>query len=67
MIREQPNAVQRMVEAIAAGVHFFKTNKEKSIKIISKYTRGPSRAILEGAYSAYSQSLSRIPTRPWRD
>ncbi len=55
MIREQPNAVQRMVEAIAAGVHFFKTNKEESIKIMSKYTRGPSRAILEGAYSAYSQ------------
>ena len=28
MIREQANAVQRMVEAIAAGVHFFKANKE---------------------------------------
>jgi NitT/TauT family transport system substrate-binding protein len=55
MIREQPNSVQRMVEAIAAGVHFFKTNKEESIKIMSKYTRGPNRAILEGAYSAYSQ------------
>jgi NitT/TauT family transport system substrate-binding protein len=40
MIREQPNAVQGMVEAIAAGVHFFKTNKEDSIKIMSKYTRG---------------------------
>jgi NitT/TauT family transport system substrate-binding protein len=55
MIREQPNAVQRMVEAIAAGVHFFKTNKEESIKIMSKYTRGTNREILEGAYSAYSQ------------
>lgn len=55
MIREQPNVVQSMVEAIAAGVHFFKTNKEESIRIMSKYTRGPSRAILEGAYSAYSQ------------
>jgi NitT/TauT family transport system substrate-binding protein len=55
MIREQPNAVQGMVEAIAAGVHFFKTNKEDSIKIMSKYTRGANREILEGAYSAYSQ------------
>jgi hypothetical protein len=44
-----------MVEAIAAGVHFFKTNKEESIKIMSKYTRGANREILEGAYSAYSQ------------
>jgi ABC-type nitrate/sulfonate/bicarbonate transport system substrate-binding protein len=55
MIREQPTAVQHMVEAIAAAVHFFKTNKEESIKIMSKYTRGANRAILEGAYSAYSQ------------
>jgi ABC-type nitrate/sulfonate/bicarbonate transport system substrate-binding protein len=55
MIREQPNTVQRMVEASAAGVHFFKTNKEESIKIMSKYTRGPNRAILEEAYSAYSK------------
>ena len=55
MIREQANAVQGMVEAIAAGVHFFKTNKEESIKIMNKYTRGANREILEGAYSAYSQ------------
>jgi NitT/TauT family transport system substrate-binding protein len=55
LIREQPDTVRRMVEAIAVGVHFFKTHKEESIKIMSKYTRGPSRAILEGAYSAYSQ------------
>jgi NitT/TauT family transport system substrate-binding protein len=54
-IREQPNAVQRMVEAMAASVHFFKTNKEESIKIMSKFTRGPSRTILEGAYAAYYQ------------
>ena len=37
------------------AVHFFKTNKEESIKIMSKYTRGANREILEGAYSAYSQ------------
>jgi NitT/TauT family transport system substrate-binding protein len=55
VIREQPNAVQRLVEAMAASVHFFKMNKEESIKIMSKYTRGPSRTILEGAYAAYSQ------------
>jgi NitT/TauT family transport system substrate-binding protein len=54
-IREQPDAVRGMVQAIAEAIHFFKTRKEESIKIMSKYTRGPSRTILEGAYSAYSQ------------
>lgn len=53
MIREQPDTVRRMAEAIAAGVHFFKTNKEETFKIMSKYTRGADRAILEGAYAAY--------------
>ena len=54
-IREQPDTVRGMVEAIAEAIHYFKTRKEESIKIMSKYTRGPSRTILEGAYSAYSQ------------
>jgi ABC-type nitrate/sulfonate/bicarbonate transport system substrate-binding protein len=57
MIREQPDNVRRMVEALAAGVHFFKTNKEDTLKIMSKYTRGQNRALLEGAYAAYSQLL----------
>jgi NitT/TauT family transport system substrate-binding protein len=55
LIRAQPDTVRRMVESIAMAIHFFKTHKEESIKIMSKYTRGPSRTILEGAYSAYSQ------------
>ena len=55
MIREQPDTVRRMVEAIAAGVHFFKSNKEETIKILSKYTRGADRTILEGAYTAYNK------------
>ena len=57
MIREQPDNVRRMVEAIAAGIHFFKTNKEDTLKIMSKYTRGQNRTLLEGAYAAYSQLL----------
>ncbi len=55
LIREQPDTVRRMVESFAVAIHFFKTHKEESIKVMSKYTRGPSRTILEGAYSAYRQ------------
>jgi NitT/TauT family transport system substrate-binding protein len=54
-IREQPDTVRGMVEALAEAIHFFKTRKEESIKIMSKYTRGPSRMVLEGAYAAYSR------------
>jgi NitT/TauT family transport system substrate-binding protein len=57
MIREQPDNVRRMVEALAAAVHYFKTNKEDTIRIMGKYTRGQNRKLLEGAYAAYSQLL----------
>ena len=53
LIREQPDTVRRMAEAIATGVHFFKSNKAETIKIMGKYTRGADRTILEGAYAAY--------------
>lgn len=55
MIREQPDSVLRMAQAIVAGIHFFKTNKEETIKIMTKYTRGQNRSVLEGAYAAYSR------------
>ena len=55
MIREQPDSVLRMAQAIVAGIHFFKTNKEETIKIMAKYTRGQNRSVLEGAYAAYSR------------
>ncbi|HET9917932.1 MAG TPA: ABC transporter substrate-binding protein, partial [Candidatus Binatia bacterium] len=48
MIREQPDTVRRMTEAIAAAIHYFKNNKADTIKILSKYTRGADRTILEG-------------------
>ena len=65
MIREQPDTVRRMAEAIAAGVHFFKTNKAETIKIMGKYTRGADRTILEGAYAAYNKLFveDTYPTR----
>ena len=55
MIREQPDTVRRMVEAITAGIHFLKTQEEATLKIMAKYTRGANRAIREGAYGAYGE------------
>jgi NitT/TauT family transport system substrate-binding protein len=51
-IRENPDEVRRVVLAMTESVHFFKTHKEESIKVMQKYTRGLSRDVLEGAYAA---------------
>jgi len=56
-IRENPDEVRRVVLSMAEAVHFFKTRKEESIKIMSKYTRGLHRDILEGVHAVNSQIL----------
>jgi len=57
IIQTHPQAVQNMVKAVADAVHFFKNHKETSIKMMSKYTRGLSPAILEGSWVAYKELL----------
>ena len=53
MIRKNPDAVQRMVRAMAEAVHYYKHHEPEVIKIMQKYTRGQSRSVLEGSYEAY--------------
>jgi NitT/TauT family transport system substrate-binding protein len=55
MIRENPEAVQRMAKAMAEAIHYYKNHKPEVIKIMQKYTRGQNRSVLEGAYDAYQE------------
>ena len=57
LIREQPKTVAAMVKAIGEAVHFFKTNKQQTIKIMAKYTRGAKPAVLEGSWEVYKDLL----------
>lgn len=55
MIREHPERVMSLVRAMVEAVHYFKTHKEESIRVMQKYTRGQERGILEGTYEAYKE------------
>jgi len=57
-IRENPDEVRRVVLAMTESVHFFKTHKEESIKVMQKYTRGLGRDVLDGAYAANAELLA---------
>jgi NitT/TauT family transport system substrate-binding protein len=57
IIQARPQTVENMVKSVADGVHFFKNNKEQSIKIMAKYTRGQKKAVLEGSWVAYKDLL----------
>ena len=56
-IRENPDEVRRVVLAMIESVHFYKTHKEESIKVMQKYTRGLGRDVLDGAYAANAELL----------
>jgi len=56
-IRENPDEVRRVVWTMAESIHFFKTRKEESVKIMQKYTRGLPREILEATHTANSALL----------
>jgi hypothetical protein len=47
--------------ALTEGVHFFKTNKEESKKILAKYTRQNNEAYLEAAYEINAKLMDRVP------
>ena len=56
-IRENPDEVRRVVLAMIESIHFLKTHKEESIKVMQKYTRGLSRDVLDGAFAANAELL----------
>jgi len=53
--------VKRLVMALTEGVHFFKTNKEESKKILAKYTRQNNEAYLDAAYEINAKLMDRVP------
>jgi NitT/TauT family transport system substrate-binding protein len=55
MIQANPDKVMSLVKAMIEAVHYFKTHKEETIKIMQKYTRGQERSVLEGTFEAYKE------------
>ncbi len=62
LIREQPKMVEAMAKAVAEAVYFFKHNKNDSIRIMAKYTRGAKPNVLEGSWNAYKDLLEEDTT-----
>ena len=63
-IKEQPDTVRRYVRAYVEAIHFFKTRKEETIKIISKYSRVEDRDVLEHTWSWFTQNMPESPYPP---
>ncbi len=50
-IRDSAERAQRAFTAVAEGVHIFRTDKERAMRIMGKYTRVTDRTVLENTYA----------------
>src|SRR5262249_30029227 len=53
--------LKKVLMAHIEAIHFFKTRKEESKKILSKYSRQPNETYLEDAYTASAQLYDTVP------
>ncbi len=61
-IQKNENLVRRFVRGFVEGIHFYKTQKEASLRSIAKFTKLKDPASLEEAYNAYAiKFMARVP------
>lgn len=63
LAKNNPDLVRRYVKSYVEGIHLLKTDREFSIKVISKYTKVTSRSVLDDAYNFYAVNyIRKVPT-----
>ena len=60
-LKSSRDAMKRLLMALIEGVHFYKTRKEESKKIMAKFTRHSNEAFLEAAYQSSAKLFEQVP------
>ena len=61
-IQKKEELVRRFVMAMVEGIHYYKTQKETSLRSIAKFTHINDRGALEQAYNTYAiKFMARVP------
>lgn len=60
-IQEDRDTVMRMIRSHVEGIAYFKTHKDFSMKVLSKYLRVTDRDLLEGSYEIFKQDFISVP------
>ena len=64
LIRDNPDFVRRYMRAYVEAIHFFKTHKEDTIKIMRKYSRVEDRKFLDEAWDWHVKFMPDAPYPP---
>lgn len=61
-IQKNEALVSRVVRAFVEGIHFYKSQREASLRSMAKFTKSNDQAALEEAYNAYAvKFMARVP------
>jgi NitT/TauT family transport system substrate-binding protein len=60
-VQDDRDTVMRMLRAHVEGIAYFKSHKEFSIKVLSKYLRTNDQELLEGSYEIFKQDFISVP------
>jgi NitT/TauT family transport system substrate-binding protein len=63
-IRENPDLVRRYLRAYVEAIHYYKTHKEDTIKIMRKYSRVDDRKFLDDAWDWHAKFMPDVPYPP---
>ncbi|HET8563790.1 MAG TPA: ABC transporter substrate-binding protein [Candidatus Binatia bacterium] len=64
LIREHPDTVRRYMRAYVEAIHFYKTRKEDTLKIMRKYSRLEDRKVLEETWDWHVRYIPEAPYPP---
>jgi ABC-type nitrate/sulfonate/bicarbonate transport system substrate-binding protein len=64
LIRENPDLVRRYIRAYTEAIHYYKTHKEDTLKIMKKYSRLDDRKVLEDAWDWHARFIPEAPYPP---
>ena len=60
-IQDDRDSVMRMIRSHVEGIAYFKTHKDFSMKVLSKYLRMNDRELLEGSYEIFKDFFISVP------
>src|SRR5438132_7321771 len=60
-IQDDRDTVMRMIRSHVEGIAYFKTHKDFSMKVLSKYLRTNDQELLEGSYEIFKEDFISVP------
>jgi ABC-type nitrate/sulfonate/bicarbonate transport system substrate-binding protein len=64
LARDNPDFVRRYLRSYVESIHYYKTHKEETMKIMRKYSRVEDRKVLEEAWDWHARFMPESPYPP---